>query len=132
MRAGKDRAAYGPTFGPIGLVETWRRPGPTSTTGHRSGRVRVGAWRPVWFNIGGETCATLNLGEDGTIALVAGTPDTAARGPRSAFSGGALGVDVERIRPLIGDTSTLGYTLPHRRQPDRVRERHGVIEASKA
>ena len=36
-----------------------------------------------WFNIGGETCATMNVNEDGTVGLMTGTPDIGAPGLRS-------------------------------------------------
>ncbi|MDX1431602.1 MAG: molybdopterin cofactor-binding domain-containing protein, partial [Gammaproteobacteria bacterium] len=107
------QAPYGPKFGPIGLVETLE-----AARAHAHSQVRLGPnqGRGVasgfWFNIGGETCANLNLGEDGSIALVAGTPDIG--GSRAALclqAAEALGVDVEKIRPIIADTSALGYTF---------------------
>ena len=107
------KAAYGPTFGPVGLVETLEE---AKAHDHYRTPLKPGQGRGVasgfWFNIGGETCATLNLGEDGTIALVAGTPDIGgSRASLCLQAAETLGVDVERIRPLIGDTSTLGYTF---------------------
>ncbi len=107
------KAAYGPTFGPVGLVETLEE---AKAHEHYRAPLKEGQGRGVasgfWFNIGGETCATLNLGEDGTIALVAGTPDIGgSRASLCLQAAETLGVDVERIRPLIGDTSTLGYTF---------------------
>jgi len=70
------KAAYGPKFGPIGMVETleaakthahWRTP-----LGKHQGR---GVASGFWFNIGGETSVSLALNEDGTLSLTAGTPD---------------------------------------------------------
>ncbi len=107
------RAAYGPTFGPVGLVETLEE---ARAHSHYRTPLKPGQGRGVasgfWFNIGGETCATLNLGEDGTVTLVAGTPDIGgSRASLSLQAAEALGIDLERIRPLIGDTSSLGYTF---------------------
>ncbi len=107
------KAAYGPTFGPIGFVSTLEA---ARSHDHYGAPLAPNRGRGMasgfWFNIGGETCATLNLGEDGTIALVAGTPDIGgSRASLCLQTAEALGVDVERIRPLIGDTSTLGYTF---------------------
>ena len=107
------KAAYGPKFGPIGLVETleaarahphYRAPlKPNQGRGLASG---------FWFNIGGETCVALNLGEDGSIALVAGTPDIGgSRASLSMMAAEELGIPLEKVRPLIGDTSSLGYNF---------------------
>ena len=56
------RAAYGPTFGPIGLVETLEA---TKAHEHYRAPLDPGLGRGVasgfWFNIGGETCATLKF-----------------------------------------------------------------------
>ena len=127
------RAAYGPTFGPVGLVETLEA---ARAHEHYGARLEPGQGRGVasgfWFNIGGETCANLNLGEDGTIALVAGTPDIG--GSRAALclqAAEALGVDVETIRPLIADTSSLGYTFLTGGSRTAFASGMAVIEASK-
>jgi CO/xanthine dehydrogenase Mo-binding subunit len=107
------RAAYGPKFGPIGLVQTleaarahphYRAPlGPNQGRGVASG---------FWFNVGGDTCAMLNLGEDGSVTLVAGTPDIGgSRASLAMMAAEELGVALEQVRPVIGDTSTLGYNF---------------------
>ncbi|NKC11092.1 MAG: molybdopterin-dependent oxidoreductase [Gammaproteobacteria bacterium] len=107
------KAAYGPRFGPIGLEATleaakahehWSAPlGPNQGRGVASG---------FWFNIGGDTCATINLGEDGSIALTLGTPDIGgSRASVAMMAAEELGVPAETVRPLIADTSSLGYTF---------------------
>ncbi len=107
------RAAYGPKFGPIGLVETleqakahahYKAPlGPNHGRGVASG---------FWFNIGGETCASLNINEDGTVTLIVGTPDIGGtRASLCMMAAEELGIDMDRIRPVIADTSSLGYTF---------------------
>jgi CO/xanthine dehydrogenase Mo-binding subunit len=59
------KAAYGPKFGPIGLVQTLEaaRAHPHYTAPLKPNQGR-GVASGFWFNIGGETCAALNLGED--------------------------------------------------------------------
>jgi CO/xanthine dehydrogenase Mo-binding subunit len=107
------KAAYGPKFGPIGLIQTleaarahphYRAPlKPNQGRGLASG---------FWFNIGGETCVTMNLGEDGSVALVAGTPDIGgSRASLQMMAAEELGVPLDKIRPIIGDTSSLGFNF---------------------
>ena len=107
------RAAYGPKFGPIGLVETLQEakahPHYTAPLGPDQGR---GVASGFWFNIGGETCAALNINEDGTAALMIGTPDIGgSRASLCMMAAEELGIDLDRIRPIIADTSSLGYTF---------------------
>ena len=107
------RTAYGPKFGPIGLVQTLEA---ARAHAHYRAPLKPGQGRGVasgfWFNIGGETCATLNLGEDGTVTLVAGTPDIGgSRASLAMMAAEELGIALEKVRPLIGDTSTLGFTF---------------------
>jgi CO/xanthine dehydrogenase Mo-binding subunit len=107
------KAAYGPKFGPIGLVETleavkahahWRTP-----LGKNQGR---GVASGFWFNIGGETAVSLSLNEDGTLSLTAGTPDIGGlRASLCMMAAEELGVDLGKIRVQIGDTGQLGYNF---------------------
>ncbi len=107
------QSSYGPKFGPVGLVETLEAArdhehygaplGPNQGRGVASG---------FWFNIGGETCVTMNLGEDGTVAMLAGTPDIGgSRASLASMAAETLGIDVASVRPTIADTSSLGYTF---------------------
>ena len=107
------RAAYGPKFGPVGLVECleaakdsdhWKAPlGPNQGRGVAAG---------FWFNIGGETTVSLQLNEDGTLTLMAGTPDIGGlRASLCMMAAEELKVDVSKIRPIIADTSSLGYNF---------------------
>jgi CO/xanthine dehydrogenase Mo-binding subunit len=107
------KAAYGPKFGPIGMVETleaakahahWRTP-----LGKNQGR---GIASGFWFNIGGETSVSLSLNEDGTLALTAGTPDIGGlRASLCMMAAEELGVPMDKIRVAIGDTNSLGYNF---------------------
>ena len=107
------KAAYGPTFGPVGLVETleaaknsdhWKAPlGPNQGRGVASG---------FWFNIGGETSVTMNLNEDGSVTLLAGTPDIGGlRASLAMMAAEELGIEYTKVRPIIADTASLGYNF---------------------
>jgi CO/xanthine dehydrogenase Mo-binding subunit len=107
------RAAYGPKFGPIGLVQTLEA---AQSHAHYRAPLSANQGRGVasgfWFNIGGETCATLNLTEDGSVTLVAGTPDIGgSRASLAMMAAEELGITLDKVRPLIGDTSSLGFTF---------------------
>ncbi len=107
------KAAYGPKFGPIGLIETleaakahahWRTP-----LGKNQGR---GVASGFWFNIGGETAVSMSLNEDGTLSLTAGTPDIGGlRASLCMMAAEELGIDIGKIRVQIGDTGQLGYNF---------------------
>jgi CO/xanthine dehydrogenase Mo-binding subunit len=107
------RAAYGPKFGPIGLVQTLEA---ARAHPHYRAPLKANQGRGVasgfWFNVGGDTCVTLNLGEDGTVSLVAGTPDIGgSRASLAMMASEELGIAYEKIRPMIGDTSALGFNF---------------------
>src|SRR5881409_2234634 len=115
MNAAREgtKAAYGPKFGPIGLEETLNS---IKKTEHWNTPLRKWQGRGVasgfWFNIGGETCASLTINEDGTVSLMAGTPDIG--GLRAALTNvvaDELGIPYDKVRPIIGDTGSLGFTF---------------------
>jgi CO/xanthine dehydrogenase Mo-binding subunit len=107
------KAAYGPKFGPIGLIQTLEA---ARASEHYRTPLKANQGRGIasgfWFNIGGETCATLNLSEDGTVTVVLGTPDIGgSRASLAMMAAEELGIELDKVRPLIGDTSSLGYTF---------------------
>jgi CO/xanthine dehydrogenase Mo-binding subunit len=107
------KAAYGPKFGPIGLVQTLEA---ARSHPHYRAPLKANQGRGVasgfWFNIGGETCAALNLGEDGSVTLVAGTPDIGgSRASLAMMAAEELGIALDKVRPVIGDTSALGFNF---------------------
>ena len=107
------KAAYGPKFGPVGLVECleaaknsphWKAP-----LGKNQGR---GMASGFWFNIGGETTVSLQLNEDGTLTLMAGTPDIGGlRASLSMMAAEELKIPLDKVRPIIADTASLGYNF---------------------
>jgi CO/xanthine dehydrogenase Mo-binding subunit len=107
------KAAYGPKFGPIGLEETLNA---VKKTEHWNAPLRKWQGRGVasgfWFNIGGETCASLTVNEDGTVSLMAGTPDIGGlRASLAMVAADELGIPYDKVRPIIGDTGSLGFTF---------------------
>jgi CO/xanthine dehydrogenase Mo-binding subunit len=107
------RAAYGPKFGAIGypqiLEEAKAHQHYNTPLGPNQGR---GVASGFWFNIGGESCAALQLNVDGTLNLMIGTPDIGgSRASMALMAAETLGVEYEDVRPIIGDTSSLGYTF---------------------
>ena len=107
------KAAYGPMFGPIGLEETLTA---IKKSEHWNAPLRKWQGRGVasgfWFNIGGETCASLTVNEDGTVSLVAGTPDIGGlRASLTAVAADELGVPYDKVRPIIGDTGSIGFNF---------------------
>src|SRR6266536_1708244 len=107
------KAAYGPKFGPIGLEETLNA---IKKTEHWNAPLRKWQGRGVasgfWFNIGGETSVSLTVNEDGTVSLMAGTPDIGGlRASLAAVAADELGVPFDKVRPIIGDTGSLGFNF---------------------
>ncbi len=107
------KALYGPTFQNIGLVETLEaaknHPNLQAKLGPNQGR---GIASGFWFNIGGESSATIYVNEDGTVSLVSGSVDVGgSRASMAMMAAEILGVDVERVRPIVGDTGSVGFTF---------------------
>ena len=105
---------YGPKLGPIGYIQTLERarshPHYSAPLGPNQGR---GIATGFWFNIGNETTCSLNLQEDGSLTLMLGTIDVAG-GSRAAMAmmvAEELGIEFERVRPIVGDTSSLGFNF---------------------
>ena len=107
------KAAYGPKFGPIGMEETLNA---IKKTEHWNAPLRKWQGRGVasgfWFNIGGETCASLTVNEDGTVSLMAGTPDIGGlRASLAMVAADELGIPYDKVRAIIGDTGSLGFNF---------------------
>ena len=106
------KAAYGPTFGRIGYEETVQaaldHPHYKAPLGPNQGR---GVASGFWFNAGGESSATVNVNEDGTVVVVTGHPDIGgSRASMVNIVAELLGVDYRQVQALIGDTSVVGFS----------------------
>jgi CO/xanthine dehydrogenase Mo-binding subunit len=105
------KSSYGPTYGPIGLRATLEaargHPNYKAPLGKNQGR---GIAAGFWFNFGGQTCVSLNINIDGTVALAVGTPDIGgSRASMSQIAAEELGIGYDRIRTIVADTGSLGY-----------------------
>ena len=128
------KAAYGPTFGDIGYVETLEavkgHPNYKAELGPNQGR---GVASGFWFNIGGESSATVNINEDGTAVVATGNPDIGgSRASMAMMAAEVLGIDVERVRPIVADTSSVGYCFLTGGSRVTFATGMAVVEASKA
>jgi CO/xanthine dehydrogenase Mo-binding subunit len=108
-----DRRPDGPKYGRIGFLQTieaasnsahYKTPlgGPNRGRGVASG---------YWGNYGGKSSASASINPDGTISLVEGSVDIG--GSRTAIAmqlAETLGIPVDRIRPNVADTDSVGYT----------------------
>src|SRR4051812_30580798 len=103
---------YGAKITHAGFAETLqalqRHPAWTAPLGKNQGRgVAVG----YWFNGGGESSATVHVNEDGTAVVATGSPDIGgSRASMALMAAETLGIDYEKVRPIIADTNSVGYT----------------------
>jgi CO/xanthine dehydrogenase Mo-binding subunit len=107
------RSSYGPTFKQIGFIETVEaardHPHYDAPLGPNQGR---GVASGFWFNIGGESTATVNVNEDGSVSLIVGSPDIGgSRASLAMMTAETLGIELDRVRPMIADTNAIGYTF---------------------
>jgi len=104
-------SSYGPTYQAIGLEATLRA---LKAHPHYKAPLKPGQGRGVacgfWFNFGGQTCTSLNIGLDGTVALSVGTPDIGgSRASMCLMAAEELGIPYDKVRCIVADTASLGY-----------------------
>ncbi len=107
------KALYGPTLANIGYVEVleaaknhphWKAP-----LGKNQGR---GLATGFWFNIGGESSASMHVNEDGTAVVATGSPDIGgSRASMAMMAAETLGIPYDKVRAIVTDTSSIGYTF---------------------
>ncbi len=65
-----------------------------------------------WFNIGGESSATVHINEDGTVMVATGSPDIGgSRASMGMMTAEVLGVPVSKVRTIVADTASIGFTF---------------------
>ena len=105
-------AAYGPRFKEIGFQETLEaaraHPHYKAPLGENQGR---GIASGFWFNGGMQSSASVNINEDGTAGVVSGCPDIGgSRASLAMMAAEELGIDLDRVRPVVADTQTSAYS----------------------
>jgi CO/xanthine dehydrogenase Mo-binding subunit len=106
------KATHGPTWVNIGYQKTLeaakasehlRTPlGPNQGRGIASG---------YWHNAGGESSAACHVNEDGTVTLTGGHPDIGgSRASMALMVAEVLGIPYQRVRPVVGDTTSIGFS----------------------
>ncbi|HUC08850.1 MAG TPA: xanthine dehydrogenase family protein molybdopterin-binding subunit [Stellaceae bacterium] len=113
--AAKDgvKAIHGPTWQNIGYADTVaaarNHPHMKEPLGPNQGR---GIASGFWFNIGGESSAAVHVNEDGTAVVATGNPDIGgSRASMAMMVAEILGIPVERVRPIVADTSSIGFSF---------------------
>jgi xanthine dehydrogenase molybdenum-binding subunit len=94
---------------PVSLPPCGGGPGwGANATSLRLGR---GVASGFWFNIGLKSSATASVNADGSVSLVEGSTDIGGTRTSVAMQmAEALGIRAEDVRPVVGDTETVGYT----------------------
>jgi CO/xanthine dehydrogenase Mo-binding subunit len=106
-----DQATYGPKFPRIGFKETleaaMKHPHYSAPLGENQGR---GVASGFWFNAGMQSSASVSLNEDGTASVITGSPDIGgSRASMALMAAEELGIPVDKIRPVVADTETIGF-----------------------
>ena len=103
----------GPQFKKIGFIETLdaMRNCPqyrSRLEGKYRGR---GVASGFWFNGGLQSSATVNIHADGTVSVITGSVDIGGlRTTMAMVAAEVLGLNVTDVRPLVGDTDSIGHT----------------------
>ncbi|MBV9834662.1 MAG: xanthine dehydrogenase family protein molybdopterin-binding subunit [Alphaproteobacteria bacterium] len=107
------KTSYGPTFDTIGFVETLEA---IKNSAHYKTKPKPGYARGVaagfWFNVGADSSAAAHVAEDGTVTVISGNPDIGgSRASLALMAAEELGVDYSKVRPIIADTSSIGFNF---------------------
>ncbi|HEY3696686.1 xanthine dehydrogenase family protein molybdopterin-binding subunit [Phenylobacterium sp.] len=106
-------AAYGATFQNIGYLETLEA---LKETAHYTAPLGPNQGRGLavgfWFNFGGESSASVHLGDDGTATVATGNPDIGgSRASMAMMTAEVLGVPMEKVRSIVADTASIGHGM---------------------
>jgi len=103
----------GPPYKKIGFVETLEA---MRNSAHCRSRLEGknrgrGVASGFWFNGGLQSSATVNIHADGTVSVVTGSVDIGGlRAAMAMIAAEVLGLGAADVRPLVGDTDSIGHT----------------------
>jgi CO/xanthine dehydrogenase Mo-binding subunit len=108
-----DRSTFGSTYKRIGFQEALNaaQKHPHYTAPLEKPNCGRGVACGFWFNYGGKSSASASLNPDGTVSLIEGSVDIG--GSRTSIAmqlAETMGIPVDAVRPLVGDTDSVGYT----------------------
>jgi CO/xanthine dehydrogenase Mo-binding subunit len=108
-----SKTHYGVTHNNIGFEQVLAA---VKTHPHWKSAVPAGQARGLacgfWFNIGGESSATVHVNEDGTVTAATGSPDIGgSRASMGMMVAEVLGVKAEKVRTIVADTGSIGFTF---------------------
>jgi CO/xanthine dehydrogenase Mo-binding subunit len=124
---------YGPKMSHGGYVETLEalvnHPAYKTPLGANQGR---GVASGYWFNGAGESSATVQVNEDGTVIVSTGSVDVGgSRASMALMAAETLGVDYSQVRSIVADTASVGFTNPTGGSRVTFATGMAVVEASK-
>ncbi len=104
---------YGVTHSNIGFEQVLAA---VKTHPHWKSPVKAGQSRGLacgfWFNIGGESSASVHINEDGSVSAATGSPDVGgSRASMGMMVAEVLGIDVSKVRTTVADTASIGFTF---------------------
>jgi CO/xanthine dehydrogenase Mo-binding subunit len=103
---------YGPTHQNIGFTAVLDavKAHPHWKTPLKEGQGR-GLATGFWFNIGGESSASVHVNEDGSVTAATGSPDIGgSRASIGMMVAEVLGVPATTVRTIVADTASIGFT----------------------
>jgi CO/xanthine dehydrogenase Mo-binding subunit len=106
------KAVHGPTWNNIGYLKTIEA---AKAHGHLKTPLGPNQGRGIasgyWHNAGGESSAAVHVNEDGTVTVTEGHPDIGgSRASMAMMVSEVLGVPFETVRPVVGDTTAIGFS----------------------
>jgi CO/xanthine dehydrogenase Mo-binding subunit len=114
MNGARDgtKATHGPTWVNIGYQKTLEA---AKAHAHLQAKLGPNQGRGIasgyWHNAGGESSAACHVNEDGTVTVTEGHPDIGgSRASMAMMVAETLGVAYETVRPVVGDTTAIGFS----------------------